>query len=199
MHGLVILDKDDQVIRPAILWNDGRTAKETDYLNQEITAYLVQINSLDIPMADGKMVGGLFHVVNDIERIGDHAENFADSAKRRFEKEIPFSEKAVRQMQEMTDMVLRQLDYAFNMFSNQSLEHMREILRLEDAVDEKEKRLRKAHVKRLTKGKCTPEAGVLYSDVISGLERVGDHATNIAFALRPENQDELEELEEEED
>ncbi len=170
-----------------------------DYLNQEITAYLVQINGLDIPMADGKMVGGLFHVVNDIERIGDHAENFADSAKRRFEKEIPFSEKAVRQMQEMTDMVLRQLDYAFNMFSNQSLEHMREILRLEDAVDEKEKRLRKAHIKRLTKGKCTPEAGVLYSDVISGLERVGDHATNIAFALRPENQDELEELEEEED
>ena len=102
-------------------------------------------------------------------------------------------------MQDMTDLVLRQLDYAFNMFSNQSLEHMREILRLEDAVDEKEKRLRKAHVKRLTKGKCTPEAGVLYSDVISGLERVGDHATNIAFALRPENQDELEELEEEED
>ncbi len=167
-----------------------------DYLNQEITAYLVQINGLDIPMADGKMVGGLFHVVNDIERIGDHAENFADSAKRRFEKQIPFSEKAVKQMQEMTEMVLRQLDYAFNMFSNQSLEYMREILRLEDAVDEKEKRLRKAHIKRLTKGKCTPEAGVLYSDVISGLERVGDHATNIAFALRPENQEELEEEEE---
>ena len=167
-----------------------------DYLNQEITAYLVQINGLDIPMADGKMVGGLFHVVNDIERIGDHAENFADSAKRRFEKQIPFSEKVVKQMQEMTEMVLRQLDYAFNMFSNQSLEYMREILRLEDAVDEKEKRLRKAHIKRLTKGKCTPEAGVLYSDVISGLERVGDHATNIAFALRPENQEELEEEEE---
>ncbi|NDO70579.1 Na/Pi cotransporter family protein [Schaedlerella arabinosiphila] len=163
--------------------------KYIDYLNQEITAYLVQINGLDIPMADGKMVGGLFHVVNDIERIGDHAENFADFAKRRAEKQISFSDKALKQMQEMTEMVLRQLDYALNMFSSQSLEHMREILRLEDAVDEKEKRLRKAHVKRLTKGKCTPEAGVLYSDVISGLERVGDHATNIAFALRPENQD----------
>ncbi len=173
--------------------------KYIDYLNQEITAYLVQINGLDIPMADGKMVGGLFHVVNDIERIGDHAENFADFAKRRAEKQISFSDKALKQMQEMTEMVLRQLDYALNMFSSQSLEHMREILRLEDAVDEKEKRLRKAHVKRLTKGKCTPEAGVLYSDVISGLERVGDHATNIAFALRPENQDELEELEEEDD
>ncbi len=173
--------------------------KYIDYLNQEITDYLVQISGLDIPMADGKMVGGLFHVVNDIERIGDHAENFADSAKRRCEKEIPFSEKALKQMQEMTEMVLQQLDYAFNMFSNQSLAYMREILRLEDAVDEKEKRLRKAHIKRLTKGKCTPEAGVLYSEVISGLERVGDHATNIAFALRPENQEEFEDLEEEEE
>ena len=88
------------------------------------------------------------------------------------------------------------------MFSNQTLDHMREILRLENAVDEKEKRLRKAHIKRLTKGKCTPEAGVLYSEVISGLERVGDHATNIAFALRPENQEgieDFEDLEEEEE
>ncbi len=140
--------------------------------------------------------------MNDIERIVDHAENFADSAKRRLEKEIPFTEKALKQMQEMTEMVLRQLDYAFEMFSNQTLDHMREILRLENAVDEKEKRLRKAHIKRLTKGKCTPEAGVLYSEVISGLERVGDHATNIAFALRPENQEgieDFEDLEEEEE
>lgn len=169
--------------------------KYIDYLNQEIMDYLTQANSLELPMSDGKILGGLFHVVNDIERIGDHAENFADSAKRRLEKEIPFTEKALRQMQEMTEMVLRQLDYAFEMFSNQSLEHMREILRLENAVDEKEKRLRKAHIKRLTKGKCTPEAGVLYSEVISGLERVGDHATNIAFALRPENQEDIEDFE----
>lgn len=166
-----------------------------DYLNQEIMDYLTQANSLELPMSDAKILGGLFHVVNDIERIGDHAENFADSAKRRLEKEIPFTEKALKQMQEMTEMVLRQLDYAFEMFSNQSLEHMREILRLENAVDEKEKRLRKAHIKRLAKRKCTPEAGVLYSEVISGLERVGDHATNIAFALRPENQEEIEEFE----
>ncbi len=173
-----------------------------DYLNQEIMDYLTQANSLELPMSDGKILGGLLHVVNDIERIGDHAENFADSAKRRLEKEIPFTEKALKQMQEMTEMVLRQLDYAFEMFSNQTLDHMREILRLENAVDEKEKRLRKAHIKRLTKGKCTPEAGVLYSEVISGLERVGDHATNIAFALRPENQEgieDFEDLEEEEE
>lgn len=168
-----------------------------DYLNREITNYLVQISSLEIPMADGKILGGLFHVANDIERIGDHAENFADSAKQRMERHVPLSEKAIRQIQEMTEMVLQQLDLAFDMFSNQSPGHMREIMALEDAVDEKEKRLQKAHVKRLTKGKCTPEAGMLYSDAISGLERVADHATNIAFAiLQPETLDEMEDEEE---
>ena len=150
-----------------------------DYMNQEITNYLVKINEMDLPSADAKKLGGLFHVVNDIERIGDHAENFADSAMERINKKISFSEKAVKQLQEMTEMVLKVLEYSLDMFSNQNLEHMREIVRLEDAVDEYEKKLQRSHVKRLSKEKCTPEAGMLYS----GLERVADHATNIAFAI----------------
>ena len=80
-------------------------------------------------------------------------------------------------------MVLKVLEYSLDMFSNQNLEHMREIVRLEDAVDEYEKKLQRSHVKRLSKEKCTPEAGMLYSDALSGLERVADHATNIAFAI----------------
>ena len=154
-----------------------------DYMNQEITNYLVKINEMDLPSADAKKLGGLFHVVNDIERIGDHAENFADSAMERINKKISFSEKAVKQLQEMTEMVLKVLEYSLDMFSNQNLEHMREIVRLEDAVDEYEKKLQRSHVKRLSKEKCTPEAGMLYSDALSGLERVADHATNIAFAI----------------
>ena len=149
-----------------------------DYMNQEITNYLVKINEMDLPSADAKKLGGLFHVVNDIERIGDHAENFADSAMERINKKISFSEKAVKQLQEMTEMVLKVLEYSLDMFSNQNLEHMREIVRLED-----EKKLQRSHVKRLSKEKCTPEAGMLYSDALSGLERVADHATNIAFAI----------------
>ncbi len=154
-----------------------------DYMNQEITNYLVKINEMDLPSADAKKLGGLFHVVNDIERIGDHAENFADSAMERINKKISFSEKAVKQLQEMTEMVLKVLEYSLDMFSNQNLEHMREIVKLEDAVDEYEKKLQRSHVKRLSKEKCTPEAGMLYSDALSGLERVADHATNIAFAI----------------
>lgn len=171
--------------------------KYIDYLNQEITDYLVKINGLDIPMADAKLLGGLFHVTNDIERIGDHAENFVDSAKERMEKNIVFSEKAVAQLSDMTEMVVKALEYALDMFSKRSPEHMKEILELEDAVDEKERKIQKSHVKRLSKGKCTPEAGMLYSDAVSGLERAADHATNIAFAiLEPEDLDEVDEEDE---
>lgn len=167
-----------------------------DYMNKEITNYLVKVNEMDLPSADTKILGGLFHVVNDIERIGDHAENFADSAKERIEKNIDFSDKAVKQLQEMTDMVLQELEYALDMFSKRSPEHMREIVELENEVDAFEKKLQRSHVKRLSKEKCTPEAGMLYSDAISGLERAADHATNIAFAiLEPESVDEIEDEE----
>lgn len=171
--------------------------KYIDYLNREITDYLVKISALDIPMADARLVGGLFHVANDIERIGDHAENFADSAKERKDKNIPFSEKAVVQLTEMTEMVVEALDFALDMFSKRSPEHMRDILVLEEEVDEKERKIQKSHVKRLSKGKCTPEAGMLYSDAVSGLERAADHATNIAFAiLEPEDLSETDEEDE---
>ncbi len=157
--------------------------KYIDFLNQEITNYLVKVNETELPLADARLIGGLFHVVNDIERIGDHAENFADSAKNRIERGIKFSEKAKKQLQDMTEEVVQILEYSLDMFTNRNQEHMQEILELEDDIDEKEKKLQRSHVKRLTKNKCTPEAGMMFSDTVSGLERVADHATNIAFAI----------------
>ena len=169
--------------------------KYIDFLNREITDYLVRANELDIPIADAKLMGGLFHVVNDIERIGDHAENFADSAKMRIADHVEMSDKSKDQLGDMMDMVVTILEYSLDMFTNRNQKHMQEILRLEDEIDEKEKKLQRSHVKRLTKNKCTPEAGMILSETVSGLERVADHATNIAFAiLEPEeNVDEDEE------
>lgn len=157
--------------------------KYIDFMNSRITDYLVRANELVLPIADERLIGGLFHVVNDIERIGDHAENFADSAKTRLEWGIDFSDKAKRQLQEMNEKAVKILEYALEMFKNRNYKHMAEILRLEDEIDELEKKLQNSHVKRLTKNKCTPKAGMLFSDTVSGLERVGDHATNIAFAI----------------
>ena len=119
----------------------------------------MKISELDLPIADAKILGGLFHVVNDIERIGDHAENFAEAAKERMEKQIPFSEKAIRQIREMAEMVTEVLDYALQMFSERSTEHMKEVLQLEEAVDQLERKLQKAHVKRLDVYKRQEQTG----------------------------------------
>lgn len=134
-------------------------------------------------------------MVNDIERIGDHAENFAESAKMCITDHVELSEKGKSQLKDMTAMVVTILEYSLDMFTNRNQKHMQEILQLEDEIDEKEKKLQRSHVKRLTKNKCTPEAGMIFSDTASGLERVADHATNIAFAILDpeENVDEEEE------
>ena len=129
-------------------------------------------------------------MVNDIERIGDHAENVADSARQRISEDVSFSKEAQKGMGEMLNMVNTLIQFSLEMFSTGMDEHLEDIMHLEDAVDEKERELQKAHVVRLTKNECSPEAGMLFSDVISGLERVADHATNIAFSILSEEPEE---------
>ena len=92
-------------------------------------------------------------------------------------------------MGEMLDMVNTIVRFSVEMFVKGSEEHMEDILQLEEAVDEKERDLQRFHVERLTKNECTPEAGMIFSDIISGLERVSDHATNIAFSILNAEQD----------
>lgn len=163
------------------------TEKNIDYLNHAITDYLVKINQTTLPSDDAKSIGGLFHVVNDIERIGDHAENIADAAASRMERGIDFSDQAKKELSQMLDMVIKVTTYALDMFLHNNQEHMEEILELEDKVDDAERYLQESHVQRLTRGECTASAGMMFSDVVSGLERVSDHATNIAFSLLEED------------
>ena len=176
MNALITLDKDD-------IEEVYHVEENINFLNHEITNYLVKISQTDLPIDDAKNIGGLFHVVNDIERIGDHAENVADSAKMRSEKGLSFSKDALRELGEMLDMVNTLVRFSIEMFTTGTDEHLRDILSLEDAIDEKERELQKKHVDRLTRNECTPESGMLFSDVVSGLERVADHATNIAFSV----------------
>ena len=109
--------------------------------------------------------------------------NIADAAKSRMEEKIDFSAEAKRELSGMLDMVIKITTYALDMFSHNNQEHMQEILDLEDQVDEAERALQESHVQRLTRNECTASAGMMFSDIISGLERVSDHATNIAFSL----------------
>ena len=164
-----------------------RTEKYIDYLNRAITDYLVKVSQMTIPVDDAKSIGGLFHVVNDIERIGDHAENLADAAKMRMDDQLSFSQAAQKEMEDMLSRVLEILSYSIDMFSHNNREHLNEILELENSIDEMERELQQSHVARLTRNECTPGAGMIFSDVRSGLERVADHATNIAFSILDED------------
>lgn len=160
-----------------------KTEKYIDFLSHEITNYLVDVNQRQLPVSDSLKIGGLFHVVNDIERIGDHAENIADAAVRMREENITFSKKAIREIQEMFEKDLRVLTCALEMFENEDYSHMKEILTIEEEVDQMEIDLQNSHIRRMAKGKCSPESGLIFTDLVTGLERVADHATNIAFAL----------------
>ncbi len=176
MNALITLDEAD-------IEEVYEVEKNINFLNHAITNYLVKINQTTLPIEDLKSIGALFHVVNDIERIGDHAENVADAARQRIETGVGFSPEAQRELGDMLNMVNTLIRFSIEMYASGSDEHLEDILHLEDAVDEKERELQRAHVERLTRNECSPEAGMLFSDIVSGLERVADHATNIAFSV----------------
>ena len=179
MNALITLDEED-------IAEVYEVEKNINFLNHAITNYLVKINQTTLPIEDLKSLGALFHVVNDIERIGDHAENIADAAAQRRDGNIQISKEAQKELGEMLDMVNTIIQYAIEMFAKSDDRHMNDVALLEDKVDNKERELQQRHVERLARGECTPEAGMIFSDIVSGLERVADHATNIAFAIREE-------------
>jgi phosphate:Na+ symporter len=179
MNALITLDDDD-------IQEVYEVEKNINFLNHAITDYLVKINQTTLPIEDLKSLGALFHVVNDIERIGDHAENVADAAVQRKENGAVISKEAQKELGDMLDMVNKIIQYSIEMFVKSDESHMKDIIELENQVDDKERELQQAHVDRLRRGECTPEAGMIFSDVVSGLERVADHATNIAFAIKDE-------------
>ena len=179
MNALVTLDEDD-------IEEVYRVEENINFLNHAITGYLVQINQSTLPIEDLKSIGAMFHVVNDIERIGDHAENAADAAKQRKENGAVLSHDALRELGEMLDMVNTIIRYSMEIFAKSDETHLQDVVELEEKIDLEERKLQENHVRRLAAGECTPEAGMIFSDIVSGLERVADHATNIAFAIKEE-------------
>ena len=174
----VLFSKDEKVIEEIY-----ETEKSVNFLNEQITNYLVKANQLSLPVEDRKLLGGLFHVVNDIERIGDHAENMADAATQLIEDSLSMSKLAEEQIRDMFAKTKTLLQYSLDAFEKKHEEHLRDILILEDEIDELERSLQEGHVERLTKGECDAETGMIFTDVVSNIERVADHSTNIAFSI----------------
>ena len=178
----------------ALLTKDDKAAKEVfevekriDYMNKEITDYLVKANQISLPVGDRKKLGALFHVVSDIERVGDHAENIAEDGEKLIDMKEDINGMAGDEIRRMQEMTVKILHLSMDMFNLEDDSHLQEILDLENAIDAKERELQDLHVKCLTTGECSAQVGMMFSDLASNLERVADHATNIAFSILEED------------
>lgn len=157
-----------------------------NYLNHHITSYLVKLNALDITDGDSDYIARVFHAINDIERVGDHAINLAEAAQHNIGDGLKFSDPARDELNQLCDSVVSLLERSMAAFDNQSLSdgEAKELSDLEEHIDDLTIECQDSHIFRLNRKECNTEAGMLYLNTITDFERVGDHAINIAFLAR---------------
>lgn len=169
------------------------TEEVINFLNHNITPILVKINSLDLSYSDAKYIGRVFHVINDIERIGDHAQNLEEAAKSRVDEGIEISAEGERELREMYETTLKLIDGSIEAFTEQILdnENAEQLSEYEASVDDMQTEFEQSHIERLNAHKCNTRAGMLFINTITDFERVADHATNIAWSVskKPEKDD----------
>ena len=157
-----------------------------NYLNHHITSYLVKLNALDITDSDSDYIARVFHAINDIERVGDHAINLAEAAQHNIGEGLKFSDPAREELNQLCGSVVTLLELSMAAFDNQSLSdnEAKELSDLEEHIDDLTLECQDSHIFRLNRKECNTEAGMLYLNTITDFERVGDHAINIAFLAR---------------
>lgn len=157
-----------------------------NYLNHHITSYLVKLNALDITDSDSDYIARVFHAINDIERVGDHAINLAEAAQHNIGEGLKFSDPAREELNQLCGSVVTLLERSMAAFDSQSLSdnEAKELSDLEEHIDDLTLECQDSHIFRLNRKECNTEAGMLYLNTITDFERVGDHAINIAFLAR---------------
>lgn len=162
-----------------------------DYLNAEITQNLIELKGLNLGPADVHLVGSLFHVVNDLERIGDHSMNIVEIGAARKKEKLSFSGKAEHEIEELSGIVSAMLDKGIHIVQKQitDVEIIGEVIELESQVDKLSEELAEHHVDRVKNKKCTPRNGMLYLDMLNNLERIADHADNLASSVEMGHQE----------
>ena len=153
-----------------------------DFTNHSLTKYLIKLSSL-VDEADEKVIGSYFHVLNDIERIGDHAENFYEIGVQMKQADIGFSSEAINELTEMYQKVFEMFDIAVTAFDNLSSEHLDELTAMENRVDALKKKLNASHVERLASGDCSMDHSPYFFSAVAGLERVADHLVNVGYSI----------------
>ena len=160
--------------------------KTLNFLSHEIIGFLVRLNGKPLGEQESQTVGMMFHVVSDIERIGDHAENIVEYVDVMQRDGSFFSESGLEEMQEMSSTVLAAVALALEVYAKDDFDRLEDVNQLEERVDELQDILGENHLGRLKAGYCNSRSGVIFSDMISDLERCSDHAMNIALAIKGE-------------
>ncbi|WP_075717436.1 Na/Pi cotransporter family protein [Roseburia sp. 499] len=154
-----------------------------DKYDDKLSAYLTQLNSQNLSYRDSQMVSTLMHSINDFERIADHAVNLMEIIRKMNKKEIEFSAKAQREMEIFGNAVEDILDRSVRAFVESDMELALTVEPLEEVIDDLNKEVKKRHIKRLRKGKCTIDLGLVLADVAANYERVADHCSNLAVYM----------------
>ena len=153
-----------------------------NFMNNALTKYLIKLSSL-VNSDEEKIIGSYFHVLNDIERIGDHAENFLEVGIKLIENNLSFSKEGEEEVKTMYSKVLAMYDLAIEGFDDVKKNHLKELDKYEQQLDDMKDDLSSSHFDRLADGKCSIEMGDMFYSIISGLERVGDHLVNVGYSI----------------
>jgi phosphate:Na+ symporter len=166
--------------REAVLKDEERI----NYINKGVAKYLIKLSSQSLSRTDEKFVGSLFHVINDMERIADYAKNFFDDISEMVENDCAFTQQALDELEDMYAKVMAMFDSAMYIFANNAVGKLNELAEREREIDMTKRLLGNNHIARLNAGGCSVEGGTHFYSMISALERIADHLTNIAFSIK---------------
>ena len=156
---------------------------KVDRYEDELGTYLVKLNNKDLSEKDSHSVSIMLHCIGDFERISDHAVNIMESARELHEKNLSFSPEARTELQVLASVVGRIVDTAYDVFDKQDMNLTRDVEPLEEMVDELSREMKRRHVNRLRSGECTIEMGFILTDLLTSLERIADHCSNISVCV----------------
>ena len=156
---------------------------KVDRYEDELGTYLVKLNNKDLSERDSHSVSMMLHCIGDFERISDHAVNIMESAQELYEKKLSFSMQARNELQVLISVVDRIVDTAYTIFDKKDLNLVNDVEPLEEVVDELSKELKRRHINRLRSGECTIEMGFILTDLLTSLERIADHCSNISVCV----------------